>query len=67
MRTTITVPDDLFAAVRESLGNPSPSQTVTQAFREFIRQRKIRKMIAQAGKVDLDLTQEQLQAMRSAR
>ena len=67
MRTTITVPDSLFQEIWNFTGKESPSKTITDVFKEYLRMRKINKLLSMAGKVQLDITREGLRALRDSR
>lgn len=67
MRTTITLPDSLYNEVRKAAGTLSPSKTVVQVFKAFLRQKKINKLINKAGKINIDLDKDRLEDLRHAR
>jgi Arc/MetJ family transcription regulator len=55
MRTTLDVDEKLLAKVEEITGEKSPSKAVSKALEEFIRQRRVKRLIASLGTWDLDL------------
>ena len=67
MRTTVTIPDNLFKEARKFIQADSAAKTVIIVFKEFLKQRKIQTLIDQAGKVTLDLSQDTLQELRHSR
>jgi Arc/MetJ family transcription regulator len=55
MRTTLDVDEELLEKVEELTGEKSPSKAVNRALEEFIRQRRVKKLLAGLGTWDLDL------------
>jgi metal-responsive CopG/Arc/MetJ family transcriptional regulator len=54
MRATLNIPDDLLAEVQEISGEKSKTKAITTAMQEFIKQKKIKELIALKGKVQID-------------
>ena len=55
MRTTIDVDEKLLEKVEEMTGEKSPSKAVNKAMEEFIRLRRVKKLLSSLGTWDLDL------------
>jgi metal-responsive CopG/Arc/MetJ family transcriptional regulator len=54
MRATLNIPDDLLAEVQKLSGQKSKTKAITLAMQEFIRQKKIKGLIALRGKIQID-------------
>lgn len=54
MRATLNIPDDLLSDVQKITGEKSKTKAITVAMKEFIRQKKIKELIALRGKVQID-------------
>lgn len=54
MRATLNIPDNLISEVQKISGEKSKTKAITIAMREFIRQKKIKELIALRGKVQID-------------
>jgi metal-responsive CopG/Arc/MetJ family transcriptional regulator len=54
MRATLNIPDDLLEEVQKISGQKSKTKAITTAMQEFIKQRKIKELIALKGKVRID-------------
>lgn len=54
MRATLNIPDDLIAKVQEITGERSKTKAIVIAMKEFIRQKKLKELIALKGKVQID-------------
>jgi Arc/MetJ family transcription regulator len=55
MRTTLNIDSALLKEAERITGERSPSRAVDEALRRLVRQEKIERIIAMAGKIDLDL------------
>ncbi|MGD0223804.1 MAG: type II toxin-antitoxin system VapB family antitoxin [Terriglobia bacterium] len=51
MRTTLNIDDDMLRTVQEETGARTKTQAVHEALRDFVRRRKIEKLIQLQGKV----------------
>ena len=51
MRTTLNIEDDIMKSVQEETGARTKTQAVEQALTDFVRRRKIEKLIRLQGKV----------------
>lgn len=54
MRATLNIPDELISEVQRLSGEKSKTKAIVKAMEEFIRQKKIQKLIALKGKVKID-------------
>jgi metal-responsive CopG/Arc/MetJ family transcriptional regulator len=54
MRATLSIPDDLLAEVQKISGQKSKTKAIITAMEEFIKQKKIKELIAIKGKVRID-------------
>jgi metal-responsive CopG/Arc/MetJ family transcriptional regulator len=54
MRATLNIPDDLVKEVQKASGEKSKTKAIIVAMQEFIRQRKIKELIALRGKVQIE-------------
>ena len=55
MRTTIDVDDRLLTQVLEITGERSKSKAVSRALEDYVRQERVKGLLALRGKLDLDL------------
>jgi metal-responsive CopG/Arc/MetJ family transcriptional regulator len=53
MRATLNIPDDLLKEVQKISGEKSKTKAITTAMQEFIKQKKIKELIALRGKVQI--------------
>lgn len=54
MRATLNIPDDLLSEVQKETGEKSKTKAITIAMKEFIRQKKIKQLLALRGKINID-------------
>ncbi|OGP89571.1 MAG: hypothetical protein A2157_16935 [Deltaproteobacteria bacterium RBG_16_47_11] len=54
MRVTLNIPDDFLAEVQKISGEKSKKKAITTAMQEFIKQRKMKELIALKGKVQIE-------------
>lgn len=54
MRATLNIPDDLLSEVQKATGEKSKTRAITAAMQEFIRQKKVKKLLAMRGKIRID-------------
>jgi hypothetical protein len=54
MRATLNIPDDLLSEVQKLTGEKSKTKAITIAMKEFIRQRRIKELLALRGKIQID-------------
>ncbi len=55
MRTTLNIDDNIMKFVMEETQAPTKTEAVRQALEDFVRRRKIEKLIALGGKVRFDV------------
>ncbi len=54
MRATLNIPDNLLSEVQKISGEKSKTKAIITAMEEFIRQKKIKELIALRGKIEID-------------
>jgi len=54
MRATLNISDELLSKVQKITGEKSKTKAITIAMQEFIRQKKIKELIALRGKIQID-------------
>ncbi len=54
MRATLNIPDDLLSEVQKITGKKSKTKAITIAIQDFIKQKKIKELVALRGKVKID-------------
>jgi Arc/MetJ family transcription regulator len=54
MRATLNIPDDLIAEAQKATGEKSKTKAITTAIQEFIRQQKLKDLLALRGKIKID-------------
>lgn len=54
MRATLNIPDNLLSEVQKITGEKSKTKAIVIAMSEFVRQKKIKELIALAGKIEID-------------
>lgn len=64
MRMTVTLDEDLLEEAKSALGKKTKREVIEEALRELVRKKRREKAIADAGKVDLDITLDELLRMR---
>jgi Arc/MetJ family transcription regulator len=64
MRRTVVIDDKLLEEARRVLGTRSIRETVEAGLREAVRRRRLEELRRSLGKVELDLTPEELARMR---
>jgi hypothetical protein len=63
MRATLNIPDDLLAEVQKISGEKSKTKAITTAMAEFIKQKKMKELIALKGKVQIEDVSEELEKL----
>ena len=53
MRATLNIPDELLLTVQKLSGEKSKTKAITVAMQEYIRQRKVKDLLAMKGKAAL--------------
>jgi len=54
MRATLNIPDNLIAEVQKLSGEKSKTKAIVTAMEEFVRDKKMRKLLALRGKIQID-------------
>ena len=54
MRATLNIPDDLISEVQKATGEKSKTKAIVSAMQEFIREKKLRNILALRGKIKID-------------
>ena len=63
MRATLNIPDDLLSEVQKISGEKSKTKAIITALEEFIRQKKIKELIALRGKIQIEDVSEELEKL----
>jgi hypothetical protein len=59
MRATLNIPDDLLSEVQKLTGEKSKTKAITIAMKEYVRQKRIKELLALRGKIQIeDVTHE---------
>ena len=66
MRRTVVIDDRLLDEARRTFGTKGIRETIETGLREAIRRRRLEELRQALGKVDLDLTNEELARLRDA-
>ena len=66
MRRTVVIDDKLLEEARRALGTRGIRETVEAGLREAIRRRRLEELRRSLGRVELDLTPEELARLRDA-
>lgn len=54
MRATLNIPDDLLSEVQKMTREKSKTKAIVTAMEEFVRQKKIKELIALRGKIQIE-------------
>jgi len=54
MRATLNIPDDLVTEVQKLSGEKSKTKAIVSAMQEFVREKKLRKILELRGKIKID-------------
>lgn len=63
MRATLNIPDDLLSQVQKITGEKSKTKAITTAMKEYVRQQKIKELIALRGKIQIEDVTEELEKL----
>ena len=66
MRRTVVVDDKLLEEARQVLGTRTIRETIETSLREAVRRRRLEELRRSLGRVELDLTHEELARLRDA-
>jgi Arc/MetJ family transcription regulator len=64
-RMTVTVDPRLLEEAQEVLGTATKADTLRQALQEVLRRARLARALGHQGRIDLDLDQEKLAALRA--
>jgi Arc/MetJ family transcription regulator len=54
MRTTITIDDNLMNQLMQTTGESSPAKALRQAVQDYVRQARLKKLLALRGQVPIE-------------
>ncbi len=54
MRATLNIPDELISEVQKLSGEKSKTKAIVTAMQEFVREKKLRKILELRGKIKID-------------
>ena len=63
MRATLNIPDDLISEVQKLSGEKSKTKAIVSAMQEFVREKKLRNIVALRGKIKIDDVTRELDAL----
>lgn len=63
MRATLNIPDELIEEVKKITGARTKTEAIVISLREIIRKKRIEKLIALKGKIDIDDVSEELEGL----
>lgn len=63
MRTTLDIPDDLLSNLKKVTGEKSKRKAICIAIEEYIRKKKIEKLISLSGKIKIDYDWEKMEGL----
>jgi Arc/MetJ family transcription regulator len=66
MRTTLTIDDSLMQQVVKATGRRSPLEAVREALQAYVRQEKLKKVIALRGTMEIDDNWQSLRQLETA-
>ncbi|OQW89165.1 MAG: hypothetical protein BWK72_04200 [Rhodoferax ferrireducens] len=63
MRTTITIDDQLMNQLMQTTGETSPAKALRQAVQDYVRQARVKKLLALRGQVPLEDNWRELRSL----
>jgi hypothetical protein len=63
MRATLNIPDDLVSEVQKLSGEKSKTKAIVSAMQEFVREKKLRKILELRGKIKIDDVTKELEEL----
>ena len=60
MRATVTIEKDMLDELQRETGSKNKATAVKQAIREYLRRKKIEKIKSMKGKLEFDLTADEI-------
>jgi hypothetical protein len=58
MRATLNIPDDLLSEVQKITGEKSKTKAIVTAMKGYVRQQKLKELLALRGKIKIDYNWE---------
>ena len=63
MRATLNIPDDLLSEVQKLTGEKSKTKAITIAMKEYVRQKRIKELLALRGKIQIEDATHELEKL----
>lgn len=63
MRATLNIPDDLLSEVQKTTGQKSKTRAIVTAMQEYMREKKIKELIALKGRIKFDFDWKKAEAL----
>lgn len=63
MRATLNIPDELISEVQKISGEKSKTQAIVVAMKEFVRQKKVKELLALRGKIQIEDVTKELESL----
>lgn len=63
MRATLNIPDDLLSEVQKISGEKSKTKAITTAMKEYVRQKRIKELLALRGKIQIEDVTDELERL----
>lgn len=63
MRATLNIPDNLMSEVQKFSGEKSKTRAIVIAMEEFVRDKKIKKLLSLRGKIQIDDVTNELEEL----
>jgi hypothetical protein len=63
MRATLNIPDDLLSEVQKISGEKSKTKAITTAMKEYVRQKRIKELLALRGKIQVEDVTDELEKL----
>ena len=63
MRATLNIPDDLLSEVQKISGEKSKTKAITTAMKEYVRQKRIKELLALRGKIQIEDVTDELEKL----
>jgi hypothetical protein len=63
MRATLNIPDELISEVQKLSGEKSKTKAIVSAMQEFVREKKLRRILELRGKIKIDDVTKELEEL----
>lgn len=63
MRATLNIPDELLSEVQKISGEKSKTKAITTAMKEYVRQKRIKELLALRGKIQIEDVTDELEKL----